>query len=47
MDNTHKKFKELLKNSRLLTDEEIQELRNKAKKYAEKGGDYLSKQETK
>jgi len=41
------KFKELLKNSKPLTEEEVQELRNKAKKYAESGGKYLDKQETK
>ena len=42
-----KQFKDLLKNSRPLTEEEVQELRNKAKKYAESGGKYLDKQETK
>lgn len=35
------------KNSTPLTEEEVQELRNKAKKYAESGGKYLNKQETK
>lgn len=40
-------FKELLKKSKPLTEEEVQELRNKAKKYAESGGKYLDKQETK
>ena len=40
-------FKELLNNSRSLTKEQVQELRNKAKKYAESGGKYLDKQETK
>ena len=43
----NKKFKELLKNSKPLTEEEVQELRNKAKKYAENGGNYLERQETK
>ena len=47
MDNTHRKFKELLNNSKPLTEKEFQELRNKAKKYAESGGKYLDKQETK
>jgi len=47
MGKVQKQFKELLKNSRPLTDEEVQELRNKAKKYAESGGKYLDKQETK
>ena len=39
-----KEFRELLKNSKPLTEEEVQELRNKAKKYAESGGKYLDKQ---
>lgn len=43
--NKRKLFKELLKNSRLLTEKEVQELRDKAKKYAESGGKYLDKQE--
>ena len=43
----HKEFKELLKNSRVLTKDEVQELRNKAKKYAESGNTYLDKQQTK
>lgn len=42
-----KRFKELLKKGRVLKDEEVQELRNKAKKYAESGGKYLEPHETK
>lgn len=38
---------EFVKKSKPLTEEEVQELRNKAKKYAESGGKYLDKQETK
>ena len=37
----------LLKNNKPLTEEEVQELKNKAKKYSESGGKYLDKQETK
>ena len=44
--NQNKKFKELLKNSKHLTEEEVQALKNKAKKYAKSGGKYLDKQET-
>ena len=46
-EQAEKEFRELLKNSKPLTEEEVQELRNKAKKYAESGGKYLDKQETK
>ena len=45
--NKQKKFKELLKNGKTLKEEQVQELRNKAKKYAESGGKYLEKKETK
>jgi hypothetical protein len=45
--NKQKQFKELLKNGRVLTKDEVQELRNKAKKYAESGNTYLEKQQTK
>ena len=43
-EQSEKEFRELLKNSKPLTEEEVQELRNKAKKYAESGGKYLDKQ---
>jgi hypothetical protein len=36
-----KKFKELLKNRKVLSDSEVQELRNKAKEYKAKGNKYL------
>lgn len=44
---TQKDFKKMLKNGKVLSKEEVQELRNKAKKYAENGGKYLDKKETK
>ena len=44
---TRKQFQKLVKNSRPLTSKKIQELRKKAIIYAENGGLYLSKQETK
>ncbi len=47
MSDTHKKFKELMDNSRPLSKKEVQELRDKAKKYAKNGGNYLEPHETK
>jgi hypothetical protein len=45
--NNQKEFKELMKKGKVLNKEQVQELRNKAKKYAESGGKYLDTQETK